>query len=202
MSESGLEEIDLVGFVDKLDDANMRAGHRLAEDLGNRFKHNIEINTPVETRVLRDSYQITPIRYEPVQRIAYTAYAWQGEVLTEVHYAPFVERGTGLWGPRRRKYKIEPKTPGGVLAFQPYMRTNGSVVLDVAGSPSKGGMVIVRYVMHPGSPGAHMFQIGAIITEHEADEWSYQAMRQWERDVETPGRMLQLDTAVSGVRFT
>jgi len=31
--------------------------------------------------------------------------------------------------------------------------------------PSKSGPVIVRFVMHPGSPGQHMFKIGARLTD-------------------------------------
>jgi hypothetical protein len=175
----------LVQTIDDLEDATMRTGHRLAEDLGKRFRHNVEINTPVETRHLRDSYKLTPIRYGPAGGARMAVYAWQGTLFTEVGYAPYVEYGTGLWGPRHAKYKIEPKNPGGVLAFRPYMRENGSVILDVQNQVGKGGMITVRYVMHPGSPGAAMFRIGAVITEAEADEWSYQAMRMWENSVRT-----------------
>ena len=34
---------------------------------------------------------------------------------TNVKYAPYLELGTGLWGPNRAKYEIKPKRPGGVL---------------------------------------------------------------------------------------
>jgi hypothetical protein len=185
-------------MLDDMDAATLAAGRRMAEDLGDRFKHNIEINTPVETRLLRDSYRISPIHYRPVPGLlGFMAYAWEGTVFTEVEYAPYVEHGTGLWGPKRAKYKIEPKEPGGVLAFAPYMRNAaGGVILDVAGSPSRGNTVFTRHVMHPGSPGAAMFRIGAVITEAEADEWSYQALRMWERAVRSPSHLPVVDADV------
>lgn len=187
----------VVDLCDRAETAYMEAGARMALDLGEHFRDNIEVNTPVETRRLRDSYEISPIHYGPVMGLGYVAYAWEGTVFTEVSYAEYVERGTGLWGPKHAKYKIEPKTPGGVLAFEPYMRhASGAVVLDIGHNVVKGGTIMVRYVMHPGSPGAAMFRIGAVITEHEADEWSYRALRMWERATQDK----HLATVESGVR--
>jgi hypothetical protein len=186
----------LADLADKLESVNMETGRRAAGDGLERFRHNIEINTPVETSRLRRSYKITPIHYGPVEGLAYAAYAWQGACFTEVEYAPYVEYGTGLWGPRHAKYEIKPKHPGGVLAFQPNLRHNGSVVLDIAHNVQKGGTVFVRVVLHPGSPGASMFRIGAVITEHEADEWSYQALRYWESAMERPDLVPVIDTGV------
>lgn len=176
---------DLVG---NLHDASMRAGHELADAMVDHGKSLIERNTPVETHHLRDSYDRTKIERLPDVHNGVQIYVWTGRVFTEVEYALFVERGTGLWGPKHQKYKIAPKQPGGVLAFAPYSRMpNGGVILDVQGAPLKsGGTVIVRYVMHPGSPGAHMFQIGSIMTEAEHEEWEREPLRAWKEMVESP----------------
>ena len=48
-------------------------------------------------------------------------------------YAAAQDLGSGLYGPKRRKYLILPKKPGGVLAFK-----------------VRGKMVFARRVMHPG----------------------------------------------------
>lgn len=181
----------LVPLINRLDRASYRAGHRMADRMVSRGRENIRLNTPVATFHLRNTYKRTGISYGQLASLGYTsirwaAYAWTGKVYSEVEYAPFVEMGTGLWGPKRKKYKIQPKKPGGVLAFTPYDRTpNGSVILDVEGAPSKtGGLVTVRFVMHPGSPGNHMFQIGAELTEHEVAEWSLEPLRLWKSEVE------------------
>lgn len=173
----------LVDWVDQVENELPTLGHRIAQDGLDALQHNIEINTPVETRTLRNSYQQSDIDYEAVMANGgYLAYAWTGRVFTEVEYALFVERGTGLWGPKRAKYKIEPKQPGGVLAFRPYMRgANGAVILDVAGGVTKGGLIVARFVLHPGSPGHAMFRIGAVLTEHQIHEWSQNGLRQFQR---------------------
>ena len=71
-----------------------------------------------------------------------------------MEYAPYVEDGTGLWGPKHAKYEIKPKRPGGWLRW-----------ID----PMTGDPVFARRVMHPGWPGNHMFAIGAALTEQEFD---------------------------------
>jgi hypothetical protein len=48
-------------------------------------------------------------------------------------YAPAQDGGSGLHGPRRQKYVIRPKRPGGCLVFY-----------------AGGRLVITRKVMHPG----------------------------------------------------
>lgn len=198
----GYEGDKLEDLIDDLDKASKRAGHRLAERFAGRGQKNIEANTPVATYHLRHSYRRTPIKYGQEATLGYTsvrwsAYAWTGTVYTEVEYAPYVEMGTGLWGPKRKKYKIEPKKPGGVLVFTPYQRTpKGGVILDVQGAPLKSGApVAVRFVMHPGSPGHHMFKLGAVLTEAEHAEWSREPMRLWKLEVE---KRMQQGTFIPG----
>lgn len=178
---------NLADVIDHLEKVSMRTGHRLAEAMQERGEHNIEINTPVATYHLRKSYKRSPVVYKlSGPSIRWAMYAWEGSVFTEVEYAPFVELGTGLWGPKRKKYKIAPKKPGGVLAFTPYQRMpGGGVILDVQGAPVQGALITVRFVMHPGSPGQHMFKIGATLTEAEYREWSAEPMRLWKAEVES-----------------
>lgn len=189
MGYSGATLSDLVA---NLDPASKRAGHNLADAMVDHGKGLIERNTPVETHHLRSSYKRTAILYKQdlgaLSSIRWSAYVWTGKVFTEVEYAEFVERGTGLWGPKHKKYKIEPKTPGGVLAFSPYSRMpNGGVILNVQGAPTRSGKtVMVRFVMHPGSPGQHMFQIGTIMTEAQVEQWSREPLRLWKEMVESP----------------
>jgi hypothetical protein len=171
-------------------DVTERTGERLADSMVDHGQRRIEQNTPVATRLLRESWERTGIEYGQVATLGYTSirwasYAWTGRVYTMVEYAAFVEYGTGLWGPKRKKYKIQPKRPDGVLAFTPYARVpGGGVVLDVAGEVGKQGTVVVRFVMHPGSPGAHMIKIGSILTEHEYRQWSEEPMRLWKHEIE------------------
>lgn len=178
--------------------ASKRAGVRLAEAAVDRGHTNIRQNTPVQTQRLRDTLQKSGITYGPTELVGglgipYRAFAWTGKVWSEVEYAPFVELGTGLWGPKRAKYKIEPKKPGGVLVFTPYERLpGGGVALTVEGAPVQGNAVFVRFVMHPGSPGQHMFKLGTIITERELHEWAREPLRQWKK--ETEGRGLLVTT--------
>ena len=83
---------------------------------------------------------------------------------TDVEYAPYVEHGTGLWGPRHAKYEIKPKRPDGWLRW-----------ID----PVTGDPVFAKRVMHPGSPGNHMFAFGAAIAEHEFDQFVQPILSRW-----------------------
>lgn len=63
----------------------------------------------------------------------------------------WVDKGTGLWGPKKKKYKIRPKKKGGVLAFKtPY--TAGSVPNSTTTAPARVGsnQVFAAEVTHPG----------------------------------------------------
>lgn len=166
------------------------AGRQMAQDLGQAFRDGVESNTPVQTRRLRESYRVSGVTYRQTPgSIRWSAWAWQGRVWTDVDYAPYVEYGTGLWGPHRRKYPIRPRKVGGVLAFEPYTRTKaGGIVLTVENEPVRGGTVFARLVMHPGSPGQAMFRSGAAITEARMDHVCAPALRMWRRRIEASAR--------------
>jgi hypothetical protein len=172
-------------MIDELEKKTLKAGRRLAYDGRDAFKANVAKNTPVKTRHLRESYKTTPVQYVLAHHGIESVWCWEAEVFTEVEYAPFVERGTGLWGPKHKKYEIRPKDPNGALAFSGYAKhPDGSVVLDVNHGVVMGKPVVVKYVMHPGSPGAAMFRIGASLTEHEIDRWAARVMGQWRAEVQ------------------
>lgn len=129
-------------------------------------------NTPRDTGALRED-----IKQKPVMR---DELGWEGGIYAELEYAPYVEHGTGLWGPLHSKYKIEPKTPGGVLAFYARLKTpEGQPILSnkLMGNLKEGELVFRRYVMHPGSPGQHMFAIGAAMTEGELKRIGNEGLR-------------------------
>lgn len=173
-------------LVEHLRKETMHLGHRVAADGIERLQANIEVNTPVETTHLRESYKSTDVEYKAEMFNGMLVYCWTGKVYTEVEYAPHVEYGTGLWGPDHAKYKIAPKKPGGVLRFTPYARgAGGDVILDVQNGVSKGRPVYARFVMHPGSPGQAMFRIGAILTEAQIHQWSRAALEEWRMRVMT-----------------
>jgi len=158
--------------------ASSRAGRMIADDTGKAFRENVKKNTPIETGRLRNSYKVTKATYKSGE--------WSGRVYTNVPYAIPMEYGSGLWGPKKKKFKIEPKKPGGYLAFQPYVRTNANgkpeIVLDQSGNPVKqGGKVYTKLVLHPGSPGHAMFRIGAALTEFELPKTAAPSLRVWKR---------------------
>lgn len=154
--------------------ATRLAARRMAERGGDRMVEITVINTPIGGRDidgtgggnLRSSwYQL------PTKRIRHVlGPAYQSGVASNVEYAPYVEHGTGLWGPRGSKYPIRPKNPGGMLRWR---------------SPT-GGYVYARVVMHPGSPGQHMVAIAGEVTEAEVDSGGLfdSILNEWARTVE------------------
>lgn len=144
---------------------NDRFCRRAAHAGGQRFTTVVKEKTPVDTAHLRDS-----MKQKPVIRLVDS----RGRVLyesgpyTEVEYAPYVENGTGLWGPKHAKYLIEPKKPDGWLHWVNAM----------------GEDVFAKRVWHPGSPGAHMFAIGAGIVEAELPEIVGPYLLRWRLEVE------------------
>ena len=141
-------------------------------------------NTPVDTSYLRDNIFAKGVM-GPFQEIDGEVY--YGGTETDVSYALYVEEGTGLWGPSASYYEIRPKDPDGFLRFHPYVRdSGGSVRLDRrTGNPIKAAEpVYAKVVLHPGSPGNHMFALGAAITEHEFPEFAQPVLVRWERACE------------------
>jgi len=155
----------LVSLFDERPQAATRlAARRMAEKGGDRMVDVTVMNTPIHHGNLRTSwYQL------PTQRATFGPWpAYKSGVATDVDYAPHVEYGTGLWGPKGAKYPIVPKKPGGFLKF----------MVD-------GKEVFAKRVMHPGSPGQHMVAIAADVVEAETDgDLMGGVLRQWETAVE------------------
>lgn len=69
----------------------------------------------------------------------------------------WVSRGTGLYGPKKSKYPIEPKKKGGVLAFPSVYTPKTKPRGPSYGGPGKssGPTIFAKSVMHPGIKGRH-----------------------------------------------
>jgi len=154
-------------LADLFDDQPAKdACKRLADMGGDRLHETIAIYTPLKTGNLRSSWFRAPTIDEGTR---YTSY-----VRTEVSYAPYVNYGTGLWGPEHRKYLIEPHPPRRFLAwYDPKSAFAG-----------KSGWVYARRVWHPGSEGAHMVQKGALETEAVFGRWAELDLQQFKADME------------------
>lgn len=146
--------------------ATKLALRRMAEKAGDRMVDLTIANTPIDKGNLRSSwYQI------PTNKTHFAVWeAYESGVATNVSYAPYVEHGTGLWGPRHAKYPITAKG-GGFLRW-----------ID----PKSGKEVFARRVMHPGSPGQHMIAIAAEVVEHEVDDGGLFSgiLHEWSKAVE------------------
>ena len=105
----------------------------------------VKRNTPVRTGRLRSS-------------IVHKGGGLRYEIGTDVKYARYVEEGTGLFGPRKRKYPIEPRNKK-ALAWPATGQTAAGLGRGPQGTSKRGGSLIVRKrVMHPGIKGVHMFE--------------------------------------------
>lgn len=120
--------------------------------------------TPVETGDLKKSWKTS--RAHKTVGTNYPGSGYGAEWYTEVEYAPYVEHGTGLWGPEHKKYLIMPKTPGGKLHWV---------------APG-GGDVYASKVMHPGSPGHFMLSKSAAKLELEMEAITKPAFDNWARE--------------------
>lgn len=141
----------------------------LADDGGDHMTDDIREFTPVGKRPFEEDYvpgallksitkKITVVTLDPFHGIVYKSGTY-----TDLDYSVYVENGTGLWGPARAKYEIRPKNPNGWLRFH----------------DEYGNVIFAKRVMHPGSPGAHMFARGAAKTEAEFHEWAQRKVDVW-----------------------
>lgn len=122
-------------------------------------------NTPIDTGNLRTSwYQLDVNR-----KVTLLGPGWESGVATQVEYAPYVEYGTGLWGPDHSTYTIRPKDPHGWLRWR---------------DRATGQWVYSKAVQHPGSPGQHMVAIAAAMTEAEFERVAEPLLSGWGRAVE------------------
>lgn len=111
---------------------------QIADAGGDELHDLIVRNTPIHTGKLRESWYRDPTVKEGDRHVS--------RVKTDVEYAPYVNYGTGLWGPSHAKYPILPHPPKQFLHW-----------ID----PASGRDVFARKVMHPGSPPQYMIESGA-----------------------------------------
>lgn len=139
---------------------------KMAVHGGETLEHWVTINTPVETGELRASWHAS----SPEPYTSEGSPAYRVTVGTEVDYAPYVEYGTGIYGPSHAPYIIKPKDPNGTLRF---------VAKD-------GTIVFAKQVLHPGSPGNHMMGIGSDVTDSLLKSGVLMAdvLQEWKHNVE------------------
>lgn len=125
-----------------------RAAHRITDAAGDAMHDHAVQNTPIRTGNLRSAWYRERTKIEPSPFGAADMYS--SRIANDVSYAGFVNYGTGLWGPQKRKYLIVPKVPGGLLSWI---------------NPLTGRRVFARHVWHPGSPGQFMVENAAAKTE-------------------------------------
>lgn len=126
-------------------------------------------NTPIDTGNLRTSWYQLDVN----KRITPLGDTWESGVATQVEYAPYVEHGTGLWGPDHARYTIRPKDPHGWLRWR---------------DRATGRWVYAKAVQHPGSPGQHMVAIAAAMTEAEFERVADPILEAWRREIEARAR--------------
>jgi hypothetical protein len=148
-----------------------RGARRMAEDGGEFLVKAAARHTPVDTGLLKASWERTAlvVGTMPGGIKTYTSGAQ-----TDVEYAPHLEWGTGLWGPKAAKYPIRPKKPGGWLHWV----------------TPEGQDVFAKLVMHPGVKPRHM--VAQAIAEAEAafpsicepglQEWLRLQTEEWDRE--------------------
>lgn len=167
-------------FQDRAPTAEHRACRRMAKRMGEVTTARVRELTPVGEKNPFDPRQAAyvpghlkaSIREKPVVETvgARGERVFESGAGTDVEYAPFVEHGTGLWGPFHAKYLIVPKKPGGFLLWY-----------DI----QTGRPMFRHRVMHPGSPGHHMFALGVAAAEHEFNAEAEPFAFAWAREVES-----------------
>ncbi len=147
-------------------DLAARASRRMADKGGERMTANVRERTPVDHGALRASIEQKLLVVFKDER-GDTVYESGAE--TSLEYAPHIEHGTGLWGPRAARYEIRPKRPDGWLRW-----------ID----SNTGKPVFAKRVLHPGSSGASMFADGVAVTEHEFESFAGPILDRWARETE------------------
>lgn len=129
--------------------ATVAAAREMTAKGADRMHEVAALNTPVKTGRLRTGWYQTPV----TKTHYLIAPAFRAGIANDYKYAPFVEYGTGVFGPMHRPYVITPKKAP-FLAWR---------------DPVTGQWIRAKKVLHPGSPGNHMVAIAAAVTEAETD---------------------------------
>lgn len=148
------------------DDPNERAMRNMVR-VGLAEAQEIAVtNTPKLTGDLRDHWQIS----DHIGRaMTFLGLGYEGDWFNDLEYAPYVNYGTGLYGPEHRKYLIVPKNPDGVLHWVDRLT---------------GEDRFAKAVLHPGSPGNNMLEISAAWLEAKWTRLVRPVLNNWAREVE------------------
>lgn len=125
-----------------------------------------EKNTPVDTGDLRTAWMSDR---KTRKAATYLGIGTEASWFNKLDYAPYVNYGTGLYGPEGKKYLILPKKPGGTLHW-----------VDRA----TGQDIYAKSVLHPGSPGNYMLEISADVVEATWQKMIRPIMKNWARRME------------------
>lgn len=134
-----------------------------------RFESNVKRNTPVDTHPYRSgerprgALRASVVRGIVKRHTGALGRGFAGIVATDDEIAPYVEWDTA-------PHIIEPRRPGGTLSWR----------------DREGNRHFAKRVHHPGTTGAHMFAIGAAITELELGEIADRPLERWAHDVTEP----------------
>lgn len=142
-----------------------RAMRRMADTGGDRLHDYIVAFTPIKTGNLATSWY----RKETRRELHGTSTAYVAPVASDVDYAPYVNYGTGLWGPEHRKYLIEPHPPNKFLSW-----------ID----PLTGKRVFARRVWSPGSEGHHMIEKSGSVIHATLDAMMLPELETYKREAE------------------
>lgn len=125
-----------------------------------RIEREAKRAAPVAANILRSSIH-TDIRHEGKRTVA--------RVGTDVHYGPYVEYGTGLYGPKQRAYEIRPKNKKALAFVQAagmelatgralYRKTRVSLTTKATAKGVFGGQVATQ--LRPGVEG--IYKVGKL----------------------------------------
>ena len=142
-----------------------RALRSMADTGGDRLHDYIVAFTPIKTGNLATSWYRKTTRRE----LHGTSTAYVAPVASDVSYAPYVNYGTGLWGPEHRKYLIEPHAPNKFLSWV---------------DPLTGKRVFARRVWHSGSEGHHMIEKAGSMIHATLNEMMLPDLERYKRETE------------------
>ena len=131
-------------------------------------------NTPVLTGDLREHWMISD---HVGKAVTFLGLGFEGQWFNELEYAPYVNYGTGLYGPEHRKYLIVPKNPNGILHWVDRLT---------------GEDRFAKAVLHPGSPGHHMLEISADWLEASWVGLMRPVLNNWAKEVERQNHWAQV----------
>lgn len=159
----------MVGLIDDAIEAVPKTMRMMANDVGEYMTTITRRNTGVDSGWLRSQiFQKRIVVFTMSDEVR----VYETGSYTEVDYAPYVEDGTGNWGPKHAPYEILPKPPNTLLSW-------------IDGKTGK--RVFAKRVMHPGSPGQHMFAIGTAMAEAEFHRLVQPALRSFAQAAEGRG---------------